>query len=47
MVSINLSICYFMQHPELNQVFDTKAHTDDVDDLDICSHRKLVNQILY
>lgn len=31
-----------MQHPELNQVFDIEAHTDDVDDLDICPHRKLV-----
>lgn len=31
-----------MQHPELNQVFDIEAHTDDLDDLDICPQRKLV-----
>lgn len=31
-----------MQHPELNQVFDIEAHSDDVDDLDVCPQRKLV-----
>lgn len=31
-----------VQHPKLNQVFDVEAHTDDVDDLDICPHGKMV-----